>query len=199
MMQTLSGRFLVASPEMKDPAFAQTVIFIAGHQSAKGAVGMVINRPANVSLAEVYRQLGIENDEQPEQADHTPIGWGGPVQSTHGYILHSVEQHKTWDVTIYNGPRLTVTASPDIVYAYARGEGPERAMIVLGCAAWEPGQLEEEIAQKWWMTAAIDTDIIFSMPMSDRYDAALALVGLDDDDMQVKPSAFTTHLRAGHA
>lgn len=197
--QSLAGRFLVASPSMKDPTFERTVIFVAGHERDKGAVGMVINRPSNVSLAEVYRQLGIENAVQSDAAESTSIGWGGPVQTSHGYILHSTEEGKQWDVSLYNSERLAVTASPDIVYAYARGEGPEHALFVLGCAAWEPGQLEAELEQKWWLTAALDPNIIFSMDMLERYDAALSLAGIDETHTAAFPSAFYAFTQAGHA
>ena len=190
---------MVAAPGMKDPTFERTVIFIAGHERDRGAVGMVINRPSNVSLSEVYRQLGIEKAVQSSSADATSIGWGGPVQTSHGYILHSTEGGKQWDVSLYNGERLAVTASPDIVYAYARGDGPEHALFVLGCAAWEPGQLEAELYQKWWLTAPLDPSILFSMDVLERYDAALSLAGFDETHTEATSSAFHSLTQAGHA
>ncbi len=197
-MENLTGKFLVAAPNMKDPAFEHTVVFIAGHGAEQGSIGMVVNRTAGVSLQEVYRQLGIE-DPIGDNLEQTMIGWGGPVQTTHGYILHSPDAGQKWEVTIYKGKRIAVTVSPDIVFACARGEGPQDFEIVLGCAAWVPGQLEEELDKQAWLVAPADPRVIFSLPVEDRYDAAMALVGLDDTKTAEACGAFANLTQAGHA
>lgn len=197
-MDKLTGKFLVAAPNMKDPAFEGTVVFIAGNGAEQGSIGMVINRSAQVSMLEVYRQLGIE-DAQGDDLEHTMIGWGGPVQATHGYILHSPDAGQKWDVTIYKDKRIAVTVSPDIVFACARGQGPQNFQIVLGCAAWVPGQLEEELANQAWLVAPADPNVIFSLPLEERYNAALALVGLDDAQSSQVGNAFSHLTQAGHA
>lgn len=197
-MEKLTGKFLVAAPNMKDPAFERTVVFIAGHGAEQGAIGMVINRSAGVTMQEVYSQLGID-DPVGDDNEQTKIGWGGPVQTTHGYILHSPDKGQKWDVTIYTGKRIAVTVSPDIVFACARGEGPQEFHIVLGCAAWVPGQLEEELGQQAWLVAPADPKVVFSLPIEERYDAALALVGIEENGNVEASAAFANFTQAGHA
>lgn len=197
-MEKLTGKFLVAAPNMKDPAFEHTVVFIAGHGAEQGAIGMVINRLAGVTLQEVYSQLGINNPVKSDK-NEAKIGWGGPVQTTHGYILHSPDEGQKWDVTIYTGKDIAVTMSPDIVFACARGQGPHELHIVLGCAAWVAGQLEEELSQQAWLVAPADPKVIFSLPIEERYDAALALVGIEESDKVQAPAAFVNFTQAGHA
>lgn len=196
-MEKLTGKFLVASPEKKDPTFARTVIFMAGHEAEQGAIGMVVNRTGAVTMGEVYRQLGI--DQVKEELDQTHIGWGGPVQNTHGYILHTPEKNKKWDVTLHSGEKIAVTVSSDIVFACARDEGPRRYYIVLGCAAWSPGQLEEELGRNDWLVASADPEVVFSLPVEDRYDAALALVGIENNEKIRHAAAFANFTQAGHA
>lgn len=198
LMEKLTGKFLVAAPSMKDPLFEKTVIFIAGHDPEQGAIGMVINKATDVSMQEVYRQLGIENAKEQEGMQPT-IGWGGPVQTTHGYILHSGEKGQKWDVTIFKNPSISVTMSPDIIFACARGEGPKQTYVVLGCAAWTPGQLEGEIEDNGWYVAPADAQVVFSLPVEERYDAALALVGLDNTEAIGADAAFKNLTQAGHA
>lgn len=197
-MEKLTGKFLVASPNMTDPSFERTVVFVAGHETRQGALGMVINRPGTIPVQEVCRQLGVDAG-RTRFSLQDYIGWGGPVQPTHGYILHSVENGKHWDVTIFDGGNIAVTASPDIVMACARGEGPQRMHLVLGCAAWAPGQLEEELRQNAWLVAEADERVLFTLPEEQRYEAALALVGMDPGSVPEKASAFGSFPHMGHA
>lgn len=194
----LAGKFLIASPKMTDSSFSKTVIFVAGYVSDRGAIGMVVNSPGTVSMSEVFRQLDINSPDM-SKIEQELVGWGGPVQESHGYILHSREDDRQWDVTIFSGKDISVTVSPDIVYEIAKGNGPERCYIVLGCAAWAPGQLEDELAREDWLVADADPKVVFSLPLDQRYDAALALVGLEDRSEVEKSLAFTNFSQVGHA
>ena len=82
----LEGKLLIAMPGMPDDRFAQTVIYICAH-SAKGAMGLVINRPIpGLTFTQLAAQLEIAT--RPAFADF-PILYGGPVETSRGFVLHS--------------------------------------------------------------------------------------------------------------
>ena len=70
--KTLAGRFLVATPSMKDPFFSKTVILLVGHNAGTGALGLVLNRESSVTMEEACRQLGFECTADPSAR----LGWG---------------------------------------------------------------------------------------------------------------------------
>jgi putative transcriptional regulator len=76
-------------------------------------------------------------------------------------------------------PRLHLTTSRDILDALARGEGPERAIVALGYAGWDAGQLEDELAQNAWLTVTADERLLFDIPVEERWHAAGRLLGVD--------------------
>ena len=84
--QSLAGKYLVASPELRDPNFSQTVIFMVRHDE-DGAMGIVINRPiGTVPLAEVLSYLGIATT---SDLGSVQIHYGGPVEVEAAFVLHS--------------------------------------------------------------------------------------------------------------
>ncbi len=175
MSEKLAGKFLVATPGMKDPNFSDTVVYLALHSEHEGAMGIVINRQTQAQMREIYEQLQLGADGP--GADMF-VGWGGPVQTNHGYILHSTEND--WAVTIAQTDTVALSISRDIIEAMSQGSGPSRVFAALGCSSWGPGQLESEIERGGWLIAPASDEIIFSLPCEDRYAAALALVGLDE-------------------
>ena len=192
--KSLAGKFLVAAPGMQDPIFSKTVVFLALHSKQEGALGVVINRPLELTLREIFEQLQVPVAEQ--EADRR-VGWGGPVQTNHGYILHSVESD--WAVTIAQTQTVALSISRDIIEAMSGGTGPDRVYPALGCSSWAPGQLESEIKRGGWLIAPVSDEIIFSLPEDQRYAAALALVGLEETpEMGSFPGAFSSGV-VGHA
>ena len=83
---SLKHHFLIAMPHMADPNFAQTVTYLVEHNE-QGAMGLVINKPNGLSLADVMEQLRPE--EEPAALCHSlPIFACGPVQTDCGFVLH---------------------------------------------------------------------------------------------------------------
>ena len=190
----LTNQFLVAMPGMSDPHFARSVVYICEH-SDKGALGLVVNKPAPVTLAELLEQLGLplRNAAQSER----PIYQGGPVQTERGFVLHEPMRaaelpadEAAYASTLIVPGGLEMTVSRDVLEAVALGGGPRRLMVLLGYASWEGGQLEAELSDNQWLTTPASPDIIFHTPAEQRYDQALGLLGL---------SAGRIALRAGHA
>jgi putative transcriptional regulator len=181
----LTNHFLIAMPAMDDPNFAQTVTLICEH-SERGALGIIINRTLSMTLGEVFEQLGI--DAQRSKVNEQPVLQGGPVQTERGFVLHSPSGQ--WESSLPFSERMHLTTSRDILDALGAGEGPGSAVIALGYAGWEAGQLEDEIARNAWLTAPADERVLFATPVEERWHAAARLLGID---------LFTLSSDAGHA
>jgi putative transcriptional regulator len=174
----LTNQLLVAMPSLADPNFAQTVTLICEHTD-KGALGIVINRPLTMALGEVFEQLSLSTTDSGLR--DRPVLRGGPVQQDRGFVLHPPAPSglEPWDSTLKVSATLHVTTSRDILGAMARGEGPLQAVVALGYAGWDAGQLEEEIRSNAWLNVRVDDSIIFDTPFEQRWHAAARLLGID--------------------
>src|SRR5215469_99939 len=170
----LTNQFLVAMPSLEDPNFRESVTFICEH-NPKGALGIVINRPMNVVLEDILKQLSLKAHDQTTAA--TPVYLGGPVQPERGFVIH--EPAGRWEATLKVGGSLGVTTSRDVLAALAEGLGPKRSFVALGYAGWTAGQLEDELKSNSWLSAPADPHIIFDTPVEQRWQAAARLIGVD--------------------
>lgn len=172
--QFLTNHFLIAMPTLADPNFFHTVTYICEHND-QGAMGIVINRPMEISLGDVLKQLNIEPSENIDT--DARIYEGGPVQREHGFVIHS--PLGAWDSSLTITPDIAITTSRDILTAIAHNEGPERYLIALGYAGWGAGQLEQEMSDNAWLSGPADENILFDMATENRWNAAAALLGVD--------------------
>jgi len=170
----LTHQFLIAMPALADPNFFQTVIYIGEH-NANGALGLVINRPLNLTLEQLLHHLKIATDRSDLAA--MPVFHGGPVQPDQGFVLHNPVGH--WGATLRVTDQIGITTSRDILQATARGEGPQSLLVTLGYAGWGPGQLEQEMVENAWLSGPADLDILFHTPSDQRWLAAAALLGIN--------------------
>ena len=170
----LNNQFLIAMPGMDDPNFAQTVTLVCEH-SERGALGIIINRPLTMDLGEVFEQLGL--DASHSHVSRQNVLLGGPVQTDRGFVLHS--PGAGFESTLPVSEKLHLTTSRDILDALASGQGPERAIVALGYAGWEAGQLEDEMARNAWLTVPVDENLLFDVPAEDRWQAAGRLLGIN--------------------
>ncbi|MBF3261953.1 YqgE/AlgH family protein, partial [Pseudomonas aeruginosa] len=155
----LKHHFLIAMPHMADPNFAQTVTYLVEHNE-QGAMGLVINRPSGLNLAEVLEQLKPDAL-PPARCQHIDIYNGGPVQTDRGFVLHP--SGLSYQSTLELG-ELAMSTSQDVLFAIAAGTGPEKSLISLGYAGWEAGQLEAELSDNAWLTCPADPAILFDLP-----------------------------------
>lgn len=189
----LADHFLIAMPTMLDPIFGGTVVYICEH-TANGALGMIINRPTDMTLAVLFERLELTLEITPHDISrpHTPapvpVLFGGPVQVERGFVLHAPTANYNSSLNVSDS--VSLTTSRDVLEAAAQGRGPQRLVVTLGCAGWSAGQLEEEILRNGWLTVRADPAILFDMPSSDRFVAAMNLLGID-------PTMLTGE--AGHA
>ena len=170
----LANQLLIALPSMADPNFFRTVSLICQHD-AEGAMGLVINRPSEYTLGEVFEQMGIATDDG--DLRERQVLAGGPVHPERGFVLHDGDRR--WDSTLEIVEGLYVTTSRDVLEALAQGEGPAHSTVVLGCAGWGAGQLEDELSRNGWLTVDADPRVIFDTPIAQRYEKAVSLLGID--------------------
>ena len=171
---TLANQLLIALPALADSPFARSVSLICQHD-AEGAMGVVVNRASEYTLGEVFEQMGIASDDETLRAQ--PVLAGGPVHPERGFVLH--DGAREWDSSLAIAEQLYVTTSRDILEAMARGEGPVQVAVALGCAGWGAGQLEQELIDNAWLTAPVDAELLFALPLAARWQAAAARIGVD--------------------
>jgi putative transcriptional regulator len=172
---SLAGHFLIAMPGMGDPNFARGITFICQHDE-DGAMGLVVNRLSDYKLGDVLQQMHMPCERVEVAA--TPVLTGGPVQPERGFVLHASGERE-WESSYRVNDMLAVTTSRDILAAMADGDGPQRALVTLGYAGWGAGQLEQELRENAWLTVRADHRILFDTPLDDRWNAAIALVGIN--------------------
>lgn len=189
----LDGQMLIAMPGMPDPRFARTVIYLCAH-SDEGAMGIVVNKVSrSISFPDLLVQLNIiEKDEAirlPAQVQHVPVLTGGPVETTRGFVLHSMDMTID-ESTLPISENIGLTVTLDMLRAIARGEGPGEAVLALGYASWGAGQLEREIQENTWLHGPVIPTLVFGSEHDAKYDLALRQLGIDP--------AFLSQ-EAGHA
>ena len=181
----LTNHFLIAMPRLEDEQFSRSVVYLCDH-SERGALGLIINRPSDINLKSLFQKVDL-NLGRGDLVD-APVFHGGPVQTERGFVLHEAVKGQSSEgqeaseavyastMTIPGG--LEMTTSRDVLEALSHGGGPQRVIVTLGYASWGGGQLESEIAENAWLTVSADKRLIFDTPVADRWDQALALLGL---------------------
>jgi putative transcriptional regulator len=186
----LKHHFLIAMPGLEDETFARSVIYMCEH-SPRGAMGLIINKPSDISMRLLFDKVDLPL--RREDLMQNPVGHGGPVQTERGFVLHDPLRGPFHDPLRTDQPEqegaayastltvpggLEMTTSRDVLEALSSGAGPRRVLVTLGYASWGEGQLESELGENTWLTVAASAEVIFEVPMAERYDRALDLLGL---------------------
>lgn len=171
---SLKSHLLIAMPTLQDPNFARTVTYLCEHGD-HGAMGIVLNRPTDLCLADVLKHMQIEGGLG--EAGEQTVFLGGPVEEERGFVLHT--HTNPWDSTLAINDEISITTSRDILEAMARGEGPGQTLVALGYAGWGAGQLEQELQDNAWLSGPADQSILFEIPADQRWEAAARLLGVD--------------------
>ena len=182
----LAGQLLIATTALTSEPFAQSVVLMCAHSADEGAMGIIINRRlAEPGVENLLGQLGIEPT-TPRR--HIELCAGGPCDTSRGFVLHSSDWQG--DGSLIVDETMSLTASLDVLKALAEGEGPKRALLALGHAAWQPGQLEREMEENAWITAPSTADIVFDRDHDTKWRRALGT-------LRIEPILLSG--RAGHA
>jgi putative transcriptional regulator len=170
----LGGQLLVAMPNMQDPRFSRSVVYLCAH-TADGAMGLIVNKLIDsLSFPDLLRQLGIE---PATPSDQIHVHFGGPVEAARGFVLHSTDY--VHDATMVVDDQFALTATIDVLKAIAKGSGPRRSLLALGYAGWAPGQLDQEIQSNGWLVAPADADLVFDAETTSVWQRVISRLGID--------------------
>ncbi|MBE9556666.1 MAG: YqgE/AlgH family protein [Proteobacteria bacterium] len=170
----LTGQLLIAMPQLQDTRFERSVIYLCVHNE-DGAMGLVVNcLSEDLTFPELLEQVGVEL--KPETVS-MPIHIGGPVETGMGFVLHTndYEQANTIKVNDF----ISLTHTVEILKDIADGQGPRQAMLALGYAGWDAGQLDGEIQENSWLNVPADEALIFEGSQQDKWQRSIAKLGVD--------------------
>jgi putative transcriptional regulator len=170
----LTGQLLVAMPQMRDPRFARSVIYMCAH-SADGAMGLVVNRQVgSITFDDLLQQLNIGPN---KRSDEIRVHFGGPVEQGRGFVLHSSDYLQTGSLRVDD--QVALTATLDILKEMAAGGGPRKSLLALGYAGWGPGQLDAEIQANGWLSVSSDEALVFDADLDHKWERAIGKIGID--------------------
>ena len=163
---------------MRCPFFNHTLVLLIDHGD-EGSFGFVLNRMTDLDIGDVFNEVGVSGDAT--SSVRAPVMLGGPVSPESGWILYDPEgvPQPSSGRTIAVGQRIACSASIELLERIARGDGPDTCAMMLGYSGWGEGQLESEMKQGSWIPVDLDYDIVFDTPIKDRWEAALATLGID--------------------
>jgi putative transcriptional regulator len=165
-VDSLKGRLLLASPALFDPNFRRTVVLVGEH-GEEGAMGLVLNRPAEVTVADAVPPLAAV------AGGEARVHVGGPVQPEAVLVLAEFSD---------------VSAASSLVVddvGFASGDGDlevlagsvRRARVFAGYSGWGPGQLEAELEEESWLVEPADGIDLFPAPDDDLFGSVLRRKG----------------------
>src|SRR5580704_2105849 len=173
-MNSLTGQLLMAMPQMMDPRFARSVVYICAHSEEAGAMGLVVKLLQSLTMDELFTHLKLE----PARLNQSsPVHFGGPVEPGRGFVLHTADYRE--ESTLAVSSDFAVTATLDILRAIGRGDGPRRSLLALGYAGWAPGQLDAEIQANGWLSVEADPGLVFDDDDDGKWQRSLAKLGVD--------------------
>ena len=166
-MDSLRGKLLIASPALIDPNFHRTVILIAEH-TQEGAMGLVLNRPAETLVADVVPDLSELAE------DEAPVYYGGPVASDSVIVLAEFDDPTVAGVLLDDDLGFVSSESNELGDL---GRGVRRARIYAGHSGWGPGQLEGELEDDSWIIEPPQREEIFAGDSEGLWSAVLRRKG----------------------
>lgn len=172
---SLRGHLLIAGADLWDPNFRRSVVLV-GHHDEDGAVGVILNRASDVSVAEAVpplaRLVGAGD----------PLFLGGPVQPQAALALADFQDPAAAGVLAFG----SIGFLPEEVGAGSVG-GILRARVFVGHAGWGAGQLEDELAQDSWVVEPAIPQDVFTDDPARLWDDVLRRKGHAFDLLRIMP------------
>ena len=144
--RSLAGSLLVAHPNMLDPNFRRTVLFISEHDPSQGALGVIINRPLDRQVADLV------TDAPPVGLAEVPVFLGGPVGKNQ-LMFAAFEWQKGKGLKLNHNVALEQASD-------AAGRKLVTICAFVGYAGWRAGQLESELKQKAWLVQKANSSLL---------------------------------------
>jgi putative transcriptional regulator len=171
MPDSLAPGLLIAVPQLPDPNFHRSVVFLMEHDES-GALGVVVNRPSNLKIGELFIKLGLTYSGPPSAR----VLLGGPVQTEGGLVIHA-EGNNAEDSRAITESIFVCSSHDALSRLFERPAA--RALFLLGHAGWGEGQLEREVEAGVWIPAAVDDALVFDIERHAVWDLALRGLGID--------------------
>ena len=174
-IDNLTDYFLIAMPEMDNQFFAGSVVYICEHND-DGAMGVCINKPSPLTMNQFFEAI---NERTPLQYDETAVLLGGPMQVDRGFLIHTPVG--SWESSLLVTDDIAFTTSRDIIENLAKNRDNDmnKTLATIGYSGWKKDQLEQELADNAWLVVPANQHIMFDVPVDERYQAALALLGVN--------------------
>jgi putative transcriptional regulator len=175
----LAGQFLISEAELRDPNFQFTVVIMVNHDDS-GALGLVVNRPSNSTLGDVFPDQFAEHS-----ASHIPLFVGGPVQQEYIFLIQqglSENLRSNGAIRIRGNIYFEPDVRPVLDFIHERWDDlpydhRPNLRFFAGYSGWAPGQLEQELDAKAWVTHPASGDIIFTSNPAEGWRNALRKKG----------------------
>jgi putative transcriptional regulator len=169
-MHSIQGHALVASPYLTDPNFLRSVVYILKHD-AEGAIGLLLNRPMNITIGSLLGQL---NDEPID--NEAPVFCGGPVDGP----LMLLQEHVNQDTSLRT---VYVASDQERITEICSNQGDTqhpavRYRVFDGYSGWGAGQLDDELRCGGWLVWEIEPDQLFADPQK-LWRMAIKQIGRD--------------------
>lgn len=172
-MKSLSGNFLISTPQMPDPRFQEQVVYLCAHND-EGAMGLVINNPnPEITLREVLQGANLPVPE----GDLPQVYMGGPVEIDAGFVLYSADYVSSNSLEV--APDIFLSRDTQLLEDISQGKGPLHYLFMLGYAGWGAGQLEAELVDNSWLIVPGSFEILFKTPDELKWKLAAHSFGID--------------------
>jgi putative transcriptional regulator len=163
----LQGQLLLDSGRLAGSFFQRTVVLICQHDE-EGAFGLVLNRATGKTVGELIVA------DLPDALKECPLYLGGPVQPTALSFLHTDAFLPDANVM----PNLNLDHSLDALIEIGESFSPDKKIrLFAGYAGWGPGQLENELKQKAWLTHPASLELVFDVPPEKLWETILRRKG----------------------
>jgi putative transcriptional regulator len=163
-------------PQTSDPNFARSVVLLCEY-TEKGAFGLVVNRQMTDPAWTV-----VKTDPPIEVNRDLRLWVGGPVEPQRTWVLMAESRGLEEEEEI--SPGVLLSTSHELTLDILRSGPTARARVVVGCAAWGPGQLDNEIASSGWLTTNVDPALIFNTPPDEMWETAIRRLGANPSALQ---------------
>ncbi|UCF38765.1 MAG: YqgE/AlgH family protein [Acidobacteriota bacterium] len=155
--KSLKGQLLVATGQVGDPRFSKSVIFLVEHSEA-GAMGLIVNKVlAKTTLKDLFERIGMD---APDRDDEFDIHFGGPVEISRVFMLHSIDRMGPHSEEVATG--IAFAPVSELLEEIGNSRGPEHHLLLVGYAGWGPQQLEGEIDRGDWLTFEAEIPLVFA-------------------------------------
>lgn len=176
-LDNLTHHFLIAAPQMPDPRFERSLIYVCRHDQ-HGVLGLRVNEPImDARVGKLLEDLDIEVSD-PQVMDDVALE-GGPMYPEVGFVLHTGQP--IWSSSFAISENVCITTSRDILQRIAAGQGVGHYQLCLGHAAWGKSQLERELSSGDWLVCPADLTLLFETPFEERWHLAASRIGVNLD------------------